>query len=167
MIILEMEILRQTVITGHPSVQAAHLLLAIVSMHEQLTANGRGLAALYRQHNTGGDILTQRGIDLRVAQHATESLPHDDDVLTASEVQRGPWSTGKLGDPSWTRAASTAMDHAALIARSHQHRDTGTTHLLAAALTDVDSTASLLLGSLGIDAASLREDLDQQLGTPL
>jgi hypothetical protein len=162
---LETEILRQTVMTNQPSVQAAHLPLAIVSMQEQLTANGTGLAADFRDRNQGGNLLTQRGLDLRAAQHATENLPPDDDVLTPSDVQQRLMSSGKLGDPSWTHAAATAMDHAADIARRHQHRDTGTTHLLAAVLTDANSTASRLLESLGIDTASLRDDLDQQLRT--
>jgi hypothetical protein len=166
LIALELEILRQAVISGHPSVQAAHLPLAIVSMQEQLTAIGSGLAAPYRQHNQGGLILTRRGFDLRAAQHAAESLPRDDDVLTPSDLLRRLVSTGgKFGDPSWTHPAAMAMEHAGAIARRRQHRDIGTTHLLSAVLTDADSTASRLLESLGIDSASLRVDLDQQLGT--
>jgi hypothetical protein len=162
---LEVEILRQAVITGHPSVQAAHLPLAIVSMQEQLTAIGSGLAAPYRQHNQGDLLLTRSGFDLRAAQHAAESLPHDGDVLTPPDVQRRLVSSGEFGDPSWTHPAAMAMEHTGAIARRRQHRDIGTTHLLAAVLTDADSTASRLLESLGIDAASLRVDLDQQFGT--
>ncbi len=163
---MEIEILRQAVITGHPSVQAAHLPLAIVSMQEQLTAIGSGLAARYRQHNQGDLILTRNGFDLRAAQYAAEGLPHDSDVLTPSDVQLRLVSSGEFSDPSWTPAAATAMEHAGAIARRRQHRDIGTTHLLAAVLTDADSTASRLLESLGIDSASLRVDLDQQLETP-
>jgi hypothetical protein len=167
LIVLELEILRQTVITGHRSVQEAHLLLAIMSMREQLTAIGSGLAARYRQRNQGDLILTRKGFDLRSAQLAAERLPPDDDVLTPADLLRRHVSTGgKIGDPSWTRPAAMAMEHAGDLARRHHHRDIGTTHLLAATLKDADSTASLLLGSLGIDAASLRDDLDQQLGTP-
>jgi hypothetical protein len=102
---------------------------------------------------------------LRAAQQAAEGLPHDD-VLTPSDVQRRMVTTGKLGDPSWAHSAATAIEHAAATARRHQHRYTGTTHLLTAALEETDSTASLLLQSLGIDTATLRADLDQQLGTP-
>ncbi len=165
LILLETEILRQTVLTGHPSVQTAHLPLAIVSMREQLDAIGSGLAARYRRHNQGDPLLTRRGFDLRAAQQAAENLPHDDDVLTSAEVRRRLVSSGKLGDPSWTHPAAAAMEHAGVIARRRKHHDTGTTHLLAAALTDVDSTAAQLLESLGIDAALLRADLDQQPGT--
>lgn len=163
--VLEGEILRQAVITGHPSVQSAHIPLAIVSMQEQLTAIGSGLAARYQQLNQGHLMLTRKGFDLRAAQQATESLPHDGDVLTATEVQRRLVSSGKVGDPSWTHPAVTAMEHAGVIARRHQHRDIGTTHLLAAVLTDADSSASRLFESLDIEVASLRVDANQQLGT--
>jgi len=166
LIALEQEILRQAVITGHPSVQTAHLPLAIVSMQEQLTTIGSGLAAPLRQHNQGALLLARQGFDLRAAQQSAESLPHDDEVLTPSDVQRRLGFTGKIGDPSWTRPAATAMEHAAATARRRQHRYIGTTHLLAAALTDADSTASRLLETLGIDTASLRAGLDHQLETP-
>lgn len=162
-LVLELEILRQTVLTGHPAVRAAHLPLAIVSMQEQLAAIGSDLAARYRPRNQGGRLLTERGFDLRAAQQAVEGLPHGDDVLTPSETERRPLSTGKFSDPSWTRAAAAAMHEAAAVARRHQHPDTGTTHLLAAALSGADPTAALLLETLGIDAPSLRDDVDRQL----
>jgi hypothetical protein len=163
--IMETEILRQAVITGHPSVLTAHIPLAIVSMQEQLAAIGSDLAKQYRQHNQGGPVLIQRGFGLRAAQHAVEGLPHADDVLTPADAARRLISTGKPSDPAWSSAAATAMERAAAVARRRQHRDIGTTHLLAALLEEPDPAASSLLRSLGIDAVSLHRDLDQRLST--
>ncbi|MFC3988137.1 Clp protease N-terminal domain-containing protein [Actinoplanes siamensis] len=52
------------------------------------------------------------------------------------------------------------------LARRHEHRDTGTTHLLAAAIEETGSTASLLLEPIGVDTGRLRADLDRELAAP-
>ncbi|MEW2383024.1 Clp protease N-terminal domain-containing protein [Micromonospora sp. NPDC047707] len=160
---LEREVMRQAVVTGHDIVQSSCVLLATVSLDVQLEAVGERLRAQYLPHNQGGGLLIEAGLDFAKAQSVAESLAEVEmETLPTNESSARFWDTGKPGDPSWSTAAASAMDQATSIGRQHGRHDAGTTHLLAAALTE-DSAAARLLANLGLDSEEIRYRASQSI----
>lgn len=160
---LEEEALRQAVIVGHRSVQSDAVLLAVLSMDEQLEATGQRLRPPYPRHNQGGRILAEFGVDRRRAQRAAEGLTEDGGQLAAEESAQRFWGGGKPGDPPWDGHAVQLLDRAGALARAAAHPDIGTSHLLAAAVRDTGSAAVRLLTELAVDLQKIRGRVDDQL----
>lgn len=160
---LEEEALRQAVLVGHHSVQTGALLLATLSLEEQLTASGQRLRAAFAPHNQGGRLLADLGIDLRRAQGVVESITDDGTRLPAEEAASRFWGSGKPGDPDWNEHAVRAMDRASGLARDRGHTDIGTSHLLTALLEDGGSAAARVLAKLGVDPSQVRTRVVNQL----
>ncbi|AGL17309.1 hypothetical protein [Actinoplanes sp. N902-109] len=134
---LEMEASRQAVLLGRP-VDTAAVVLAVLSLDEQLTAGGQQLRERYRAANEGGAVLRARGVTLAGAQAGAPAV----------RAEQGPadrrltWGHTPA-DPDWTEAAARVWDAALELAAG---RDAGTSHLVQA-LGRVDAPAAAeLLG---------------------
>nr|WP_221376401.1 Clp protease N-terminal domain-containing protein [Actinoplanes polyasparticus] len=136
---------RQAVRLGHDVIGPGHLMLALLTFDDILTAAGTPISDA---HNCGAFLLRAHGIgttDLRYG------LPLRDP--TAEELA-GQLERLKPGDPFDETAGILAR--ADEISLAHHHPDTGTSHLLLALL---DSEAAPLAG----DATALRERVAEDL----
>jgi hypothetical protein len=160
---LEAEILRQAVRSGHREVQTSAVLLAVMSLDDQLKTAGRRLRDPYIAHNNAGQVLRSAGVDPDRVRAVAEGLTEEGGHLPDAESAKRFWGTGKPGDPSWGRAAARVADRAASIAEQREHRDVGTSHLLAAMLDQADSSAVRLLLEAGVDLEDLHLRANESL----
>lgn len=160
---LEAEILRQAVRSGHQQVQSSAVLLATISLDEQLQAAGRQLRRPYVEHNQAGRVLMDAGINIHRAQPVAEGLTEQGGQLPAAESAKRFWGSGKPGDPVWGQLTARVLDRAGTIARQLRHDDIGTSHLLAASLEEEDSSAAQLLAELGGEPERIRQRLVEHL----
>jgi len=160
---LEMEILRQAVRSGHSQVQTSDVILAGISLDDQLHAAGRRLRQPYVAHNQAGRVLAEVGISLPRALRVAEGLTERGEVVPIERSAKRFWGSGKPGDPAWGQAAAHVMDWAGTMARRLHHDDIGTSHLLAAALDQEDSSAVRLVAELGGERGLIRQRLSEHL----
>ncbi len=153
---LGMEATRQAVLLGHPVVQSSAVLLAVLSMDDQLASTGRRLRGEYAGLNLGGAALRRRGITLGAAQRAAEPvlLEHDPVPLPEQE-KRMPWGY-RAADPCWTTEASGLWAEAARLADDRRDATAGTTHLVEALESAPAPAAHRLLSDLGAEPPASR-----------
>jgi hypothetical protein len=159
---LQLEAMRQAVMLGHRSVQTTALLLAIMSLDEQLAVAGRKLRTAYLPSNGGGRVLSDAGVSTHRIRQSAESISDAGGELPVGESVRRVWDSGKIGDLVWGLTAARVMDRAGAIAGARGHRHIGTSHLLAAVLEDTSSAAMRVLTELGVDCQRLRSRIDEQ-----
>ena len=152
---LQQEAMRQAVMMGHGVVQTSAVLLAMLSLHEQLAAAGRALAPRYQAHNRGGEVLAVLGLDTAGVRNAGEDVTVESAVVTADDARARFWASGKPADPAWAEAAVQAWDAAGHLARRHGHQDIGTSHLLAVLVDQPTSASRQLLDRLGLSAGQV------------
>lgn len=161
---LELEVMRQAVLLGQVTVQSSAVLLALLSLDEQLAAVGRQLRADLAPHNRGGAVLTAAGIDPAAARRQALGIVTESDTVPAGVATERLWQWGKPADPMWSVTALRVMDRAGELARARGHGDIGTSHCLAALLEQAQSSAGLtLLSTVGVDPAALRDRIDGEL----
>jgi hypothetical protein len=154
--------------TGHDHVTAAHVLLTVLDLHEQLMSTGKPLPTFLVRWNTAGAILARHGIDTRAATRAAARLGRDpvDDEDNYDGVPRLGWPTIRLrrGVPIPGRTALLALREASLSARRLGHPYAGTTHVLAALLVDPTGPAARLLRELGVNPDTVRSEAQAAIG---
>jgi hypothetical protein len=166
---LELEATGRAVWLGHPTVTTAHLLLAVAALDEQVALAerarpDRSVPAGLLAANRGGAVLTANGVTypaaLRIVATSAdldEALPPATDGPPAPRSGHGGGDpapgTGPLG-PAWSASALAARADLRAAYRSSGD-SVGSTHLLAAALTQPDAAAQRLLRGLGADPAAV------------
>lgn len=167
--VLEPEVVRQAARLGQAATNTAHLVLAALSLDVQLSIAGQPLIAEFAPYNRVGAVLGRHGVTLSTAFQAAQSLP------STSEQEQLSWDEAKNrfvdgdnpADPVWGRRAAEVFPSARDFRGQRGDANTGTSHLLAAAVAEDDSAAVELLTACGIDVGQLRqeivEDLDQAL----
>lgn len=131
---LRVEAVRQAVRAGAVQVDEGHLLLAVLSLHEQLTTAGKTLAERVAPANRAGDLLAPSGV-------TSDQLSG---IVSAPEPLPTSWPRPDVS--AWTVGASTAV-----------RGGTGTSDVLAQ-LLELPHVAALLDVSPGL-SASLRRAL--------
>lgn len=155
---LQDEVLRQAVIMGDRRVQTSAVLLAVLSLDEQLAASGQRLKPEYAAHNRGGVILSGLGCDLRRAQRVAQGVTEPGTPLSDEEAAARFWGGRKAGDPAWDGNVARVLNRAGEFARERGHSDIGTSHLLAALLAEPESAAAQqVVAGLGVDPQRVRE----------
>ncbi|WP_203855951.1 Clp protease N-terminal domain-containing protein [Plantactinospora mayteni] len=154
---------------GRPYVTGAEVLLAVLDLHEQLTAAGSILPAEFARFSEAGEILRTGGVTLRAATKAATrltTLPTDAEADLGQIPTRG-WRTvrRRVAAPPYGRTSLAALRSASVAARDAGHSHAGTTHLLAAVLVEADGPAARLLHSLGADPAAIRAQAVARLAT--
>lgn len=161
----------EAVRAGHNVITAAHLLVSVLEMHEQLTAAERTLPADLVRWNTAGDILARHGVTWQAAARTAAQLtadPGDDEDRLDDLPSRG-WrrpSPAGPGVPAKGRTALAALRAASLSAYQQGHPYAGTTHLLVELLADPAGPAARLLRHLQIDPEAVRADALRGLQPP-
>jgi hypothetical protein len=164
---IEVDAMFQAVHVGHPVVTATDVLLSIIDLHDQLQAAGAALPNEVARWNRAGDILATYGLRGRpvtrtAAQLAVPAADREDDLTRLPTVG---WPRPRTADrpPAYGRTALAALRQASHSARRRGHPYTGTTHILAALLSEPDGPASRLLHHLDIDPAAVRTEVDEEL----
>jgi ATP-dependent Clp protease ATP-binding subunit ClpA len=94
-------------------------------------------------------------------------LPDDaEDDLNRLDIRGWQPPRPRPGAPSYGRTALTALHSASAAARRAGHPFAGTTHLLMAALADLNGPAARLLHRLGAKPERIRSDAGDRLGGP-
>jgi hypothetical protein len=148
--ILEQEAVRQAVRLGHHMVTTAHLLLAALTVDDQLALSGLSLAPELVDGNRGGSMLVGAGVthDVLTRHLAGRTV----NKQPASYRRRRQWRT-RAGFPQWTVEAESAADR---VRRCGEPGSVGTTHLVDEALRDHEGDAYMTLMALGVDLATMR-----------
>jgi Clp amino terminal domain, pathogenicity island component len=161
---LEGEALRLAARLGDQVVTTAHLLLAIVSLDEQLAADGRQILGAAGRFSDTADVLHQCGVTDLFA-YAPGNTGEETNVMPRDEAAERFFDGGKPGDPAWGYQAVTALDSAGTLAELSR-TEPGTTHLLAALLANVQSSAYRLLEIAGADPMAVRDRAEHRLQRP-
>ncbi|GAA3217640.1 Clp protease N-terminal domain-containing protein [Dactylosporangium siamense] len=157
------EAMRQTVRLDDGPVTAAHLLLGIAGLGEQLRTAGRRLRSPLLPFNGAPDLLDAHGVTLERAVAALPAArPEHPVIAPTGRVQLVIWTPW----PQWTAEAVDAVNRAVDLAREAGHPETGTTHLAVAALEPEDGTAARLLLALGVSRAELLHQLREAAPPP-
>lgn len=144
---------------GRHHVSSADVLLSVLDAHEQIRAAGADLPTADRPFNAAGEILRAHGIGYQRAARAALTLPpcptDAEDDLDGLPTRGWPRRARTVTLP-YGRSALAALRSASLSAHRAGHPFAGTTHLLAALLTDDAGPAARLLHSLGARPAGIR-----------
>ena len=156
--IFQPEVVRQAVRTEHTSVTTAHLVLAVLSIDEQMSRAGVDFVKEVAPFNTAGRVLRDRGLALAAAAEITRGLRGEDEVYSREEAKR--FIDGdRIADPIWGRRAGAVLDSAVADRRQRGDANAGTTHLLRAVLADRGCLGAELLLAAGLDLDQLAADL--------
>jgi hypothetical protein len=148
----------QAVRLARPCVTSAEVLLSVLDLHEQISADGLRLNQ-YRlgRYNQAGDVLQSGGVDYRSALAAAaeqETAAGEDDL---SDFSPRAWPRrAQAKPPFFGRSALAAFRAASLEGHRAGHPYVGTTHLLIALLADDTGPAARLLRDLGADPKAIR-----------
>jgi hypothetical protein len=155
------EMSRQAVLLGRTEIWTADVILAVDQLDVQLALAGHRTAPGMPSRNTAATVLAQHGFRYDLA---VERLAHIEEAFTPHVHQhRDDWPRARRDDPRWGQRVVEQFDRARADSAARGHRDTGTTHLLAATLAEPDSSAVHLLRALSIDVNAVRVDLEHDL----
>lgn len=165
--LIESEATTKAAQTGHGTVTAAHVLITLIDLHEQLASADTTLADEVARWNQAGVILASHGVRLRPAARVVarlEPVPSDaEHDLTDLPTQGWATPQGSVGAPTQGRTALAALRHASLTAYQLGHPYAGTTHLLAALLEEPLGPAARLLRRLDADPDAVRSEVTRRL----
>gem|GEM_PF-5278797 len=156
---LELESVRQAVRLGHSQVTSAHMVLAILTLAEQLTSLGLTLPADQVGVNGAEKTLANCGVGFAAALKAVPAPPSAEQ--SASAQRRRPWRTHPRYPP-WTIAAAAAADEAREMVSGAGVR-VGASHLLVALLADSEGPGAQLLRVLGADPVEIAAEVKEQI----
>jgi len=139
---LEQQAMAEAVRLGQKVVGLRHLLLALLSLEEQMRLTGLRPAAGYEDANRM--VLLDFHLTHRATLNHIRPLIHAADI--APRQRRRPWRSSRR-HPRWTIPAARAADSA--------RPRGGSTELLQAILTDEDSEARTILTALHADPAAI------------
>ena len=154
--LIEVQAARQAVRFGRTHTGTAEVLLCIIDLHEQLQAAGAVLPHPVARHNTAGQVLREHGVTGHaavVAESRLPAVPHSAPGVVPAKGWRDPRT--RLRPPRLDPGAAFALRSASGSARAAGDPFAGTTHLLAAILTDRDGQATRLLRTLGADPEAI------------
>ncbi|MFC7549699.1 Clp protease N-terminal domain-containing protein [Plantactinospora sp. GCM10030261] len=152
---------RQAVRLDHDVVGLVHVLLAMITHDVAREAAGIAVPAHHGVRNRGAAVLRANGVDgdrlraLAVSRGGPAEPP--------AEALSGQWERLRPGDPLTGADVVSAMARAAEISLSHQHPDTGTSHLLLAVIEDDAGDGSAALLDLDVDPEAIRAQVKQDL----
>jgi hypothetical protein len=149
---VEKESVRQAARLGATVTQAGHLLLAVLSLDQQLRDRGWEFEVQYAERNRAAEALLRHGVSI--------------ERLVRMLVRRGATEGPSTRNGYWRRYRCyprTGVDVAEAIDRTRRDtrrsdRRVGTSDLLVV-LASASTEASILLDDLGIDRASLVNEL--------
>ncbi len=156
---IEAQVLLLAVRFGLPRTTAAHLILAVLVVADQLAKMGLDLPHAVARYNTAAAILDAAGVTVATAFEGTAELVSTelDDETGAPDPTEPPWKRTPSADPvTHGRTALNAFHRAATMACQFGHSETGTTHVLASALDNTTGPAARLLIALDIDPLAVR-----------
>lgn len=151
---LEVDARRQAIRLRQRQVGAAHLVLSIVGLHEQLVDSDETFRADLAPYCRAGDVLRAHKIRYHDAVACTASLPASDAPHLPPDKSRR-WRREVAGlsfGEDLVATVDVAREHAARLG----HPEMGTSHLLVALLAAPD--AVMLVRSLGVDPDTLARD---------
>ncbi|WP_203843445.1 hypothetical protein [Winogradskya humida] len=140
LIALEMEAARQAVRLGR-QLDSAAVILAALSLDEQLAAAGQRLVPGAGPANQGGAMLRSRGVTLAAAQEAAPGVREEVELSPRQLV----WGHTAV-DPSWTAGAVVLWEAAKELA---EDGPAGTTHLVRALEVTGAPAATAMLAAVG------------------
>lgn len=153
---------RHAVRMRHRVITAAHLLLALLDIENQLAVNGLVLPADLAARNTAAQRLLHCGLTYdRV--HAYAIHAGDDVELADPATIVDRLSSARPGDPLWGATVAAAERGSVELARAHDHPDAGTTHLLAALLLNDGGDVTRLAAGCELDLKELAGLLGEDL----
>ncbi|MBB2947538.1 hypothetical protein FB565_007309 [Actinoplanes lutulentus] len=150
--LLEGEAVAETVRLGHDRTTLVHLVLAVLSLEEQMAATGLRAAG-----DHGGFLLRPFVLDRELVAVTVAAMSQEGELVTRRRGRR--WRTNPR-NPPWTVAAARAADAA------RGARDAGGAELLHAVLTDPDDTGRRLLREHGADPAEVEDVLRERVRRP-
>jgi hypothetical protein len=153
---LRAEAVRQAVRAGNDHVNQAHLVVALCALEDQLQDTGRTFADRWGEHNSGGQVLANWGVDYDSSAEVVAQLPWPAREFVKQRQWQGPASD----PPSGVDVVET-IRKAERTATTHGHPYVGTSHLLSAVLADNAGDANRLLLELGVNMVALREDMSR------
>lgn len=152
---------RQAVRFGHGVVGPGHTLVAMLTVNATLAAAHIAVLPQHAGRNQAASILQACGVDTdRLRQVIALRRGPDDppaELLTTQLERLGP------GDPFDGAETVAASARAMELFLAYRHPDTGTSHLLLALLDDEAAEGAAVLRDLGIDPATVREQLERDL----
>jgi hypothetical protein len=160
---LEMEAIRQAVRLDHLQVTTAHLLLAVLSLDEQLTAAQVRLPNELVEDNAGGEILAAHGVTHHAALQHLAQQPVTDPPVPSVPPRHQRLRRTLPHDSMWTSEARDAGTSAR--ATTDGLALCGSTQLLIAALTNLDASAAQLLRRMGPDPAAIVAEAQHRTDT--
>jgi hypothetical protein len=157
---IELEAIRQAVRYGSEQVGPVHLLVAICTLHQQLEDLGRSLSLDVWPYNAGAAVLARWGVDRSTL---SKEASHFQIPVAATDSSRR-WRS-RPSDPGFGRDAARVVRLAEHRADTLGHRSCGTNHLLAALLEDPSGAAHVLVENMGVNVASLANDIESQIAS--
>jgi hypothetical protein len=158
----EAEARRQAVRLGHRVVGPAHTLLAMLAVDARLDAAGIAMPAYHASRNRGASILRHCGVDVTRLRDLAACRGEPEEP--AAEVLATQMDRLRPGDSFHGAEVVAAVMRAKDISLARRHADTGTSHLLLALIEDDAGEAAAVLRALGVDPATVRERVEQDLG---
>ena len=154
-VVLRTEADRQAIRLGHRRVGTPHLLLAVMALGAQLQAINCGFRD--NDNNAAATVLESYGLTLGAMLDSLNEPGNAAMELAPSTARR---RIGQLWSVETAMEAEDAMRRAVELARA-ERAETGTTHLVVAALAEPGSSACDLLDRLGADPADIVADLER------
>jgi hypothetical protein len=148
------EAMRQAILLDHRVVTTGHLVLAVLTIDQDLTDARRHLQT--GGANDGARVLRRHGVHRVDWQRGLATA--DPNVLRRYGPPCPPYRLDRTWGPRWTDEAVHGIDSA--IRRAGGRRRVGTTAALRGALTGPDSVAVSLLSEMGTSPDAVATDLE-------
>ncbi|SCF30301.1 Clp amino terminal domain-containing protein, pathogenicity island component [Micromonospora chaiyaphumensis] len=160
LLLVEQRARQLAVRAGHDVVTGAHVLVAVLAMHDELVRDGRPVRPDVHRWNQAGEILAQHGATASAAVRALAGLPPADDERRLDGLPDKGWHQPKalFAAPAHGRTELGALRGASLAAFRRGDPYAGTTHLLVELLADPAGPATRLLRLLDVDPSTVRAD---------
>lgn len=161
LIALEYEAIRQAVRMGHQQVHAAHLLVAIAAMGQDLHDSGHTLRKSFAAHGRADTLLTGAGVAYPSLAHWLVPIEFPDAATDRNRF----WRRFPHNPPVGVDVAAT-IGQASTLAAERTHRPAGSEHLLLAILNDLSPSIARVLTKRKIDTKALRLAVLDRIGPP-
>ena len=154
------EAVRQAVRLDAEQVEAWHVLLALLVLHDQSLEIGLRLRGRWESHNEGGQLLKASGASVgNVADLLSE--PAYRKATAASSESRMP--ARSRSDPPFGQDVVEVERRAQHIAKRAGHYNVGTLHILLSLLQDPAGGAKRAMSAVGVDVLALSDEALRKL----
>jgi hypothetical protein len=153
LLLVEQRARQLAVRAGADVVTGAHVLVAVLAMHDELVRDGRPVRPDIHRWNQAGEILARHDATAVPALRALADLPPTDDEWRLDGLPEKGWHQPKasLAAPAHGRSELSALRGASLAAYRRGDLYAGTTHLLVELLADPSGLAGWLLRLIDVD----------------